>query len=603
MNPFPTRTLQAGAVLGFLTTAVIGWKLAGEPESSAVSQAEISNRPAERSSRPARSTRRGGPPDAVRQRMAALRAITSPGDRMRATMALANSLPVSEIPAWLDGRWFPAGEGFDFILFNKLLKERWQREDPEGLLAWSSKNNPSQARGILNSWAKTDPRRALDFLKNHPNREMEVQVLAEIAKQNPSLALQALAELPATGGSQSGMDDYYLRQLLQQMAKASPAALESSLASLPPALRKQAERALIGSRLAISFDTEIRKLWERPDGWGIFENLSNYGDDFRKQLFSELGNLPPAWRARLIENSYRFIDSNSAEQWIHADLVACGFTDTQAKSLRSQAVGALAGKDPEAALRLMNDLDLDPNHRSAIIGNLFLNLRGDGEKTEALLALLDSDEERKLALSEMPRRVESIPRIEQPSDWLAQAAAIDPKSGFATSFQYLSMLRTWDAGKLTVLGNEFKTLPDDEKRQVARLLTDRSMFSDNIRPLQGEALRYLIANPEPESNAPDPDQIRHLPDGTPASRASSVTQDMIGQASQFAVNWAKQDPAAASEWVQNLPASDARQWAQKNLAANWTQFDPDAAGQWLKSLTPADRSKVEEFIKKGGKEH
>lgn len=35
MNPFPTRILQAGAILGFLTLVVIGWKLADEPESPA----------------------------------------------------------------------------------------------------------------------------------------------------------------------------------------------------------------------------------------------------------------------------------------------------------------------------------------------------------------------------------------------------------------------------------------------------------------------------------------------------------------------------------------------------------------------------------------
>ncbi|MBN8460755.1 MAG: hypothetical protein J0M04_23230 [Verrucomicrobia bacterium] len=599
MNPFPTRTLQAGAMLGFLTTAAIGWKLADRPERPTEDQPGISNRSAGHSSRPVRPNRRGGPSDSVRQRMAAIRAISSPGDRLRATMALAESLPASEIAAWLDGRWFPTGEGFDMILFNKLLKERWQQEDPEGLLAWGLKSSPGLVGETLKSWANTDPQRALGFFRNHPNAELEAQVLTEIAKRNPSLALQALAESPASGGFRSGMGDYYLRQLFQQLAKASPAALESAMESLPPALRKRAETELIGCRLAASFGTEIRKLWERPDGWRIFDDLADYGTDFRKQLFGELGNLPPSWRARLIEDSYRLIDSGNAEKWIHADLEGFGFTDSQAQSLRSRAVGSLASKDPEAALRMMNDLDFDSKHRNSIINNLFLNLRGN-TNTEALLALLNSDEERKLALSEMPRIVKAMPRIEQPADWLAQVAGMDPQAGYSATYQYLSMLRSWDAEKLTSLGDGFRSLDDGQKRQVANLIANNGSHLDNIRPLQAEALRYLIANPESGTNdsGPDPGRIQHLPDGTPISPAEPpASHDAnIVKASQFAVDWGKQDPNAAGEWVRSLPAGDARLWAQKNLAANWAQVDPEAADQWLNTLPTAERAQVREFM-------
>jgi hypothetical protein len=582
MNPFPTRTLQAGALLGFLTMAAIGWNLADEPAQPVASQPGISARSAER---PTRSARRSGPPDAVRQRMAALRAIASPDDRLRATMALARSLPVSEIPAWLDGRWFNAGEGFDLILFNKLLKERWQLEDPDGLLAWSFKNNSSQARATLTSWAKTDPQRALDYLKEHPNREVEIQVLTEMAKTHPALALQALGDLPAAGKSNSGMGDYYLRQLLQQLAKSSPAALEAALASLPSRLRTQAETALIGGRMATSFDTEIRKLWERPDGLKIFEQISDNDTDFRKKIFAELANLPPSWRAKLAEDPYRYVETKDAEKWVHADLEGFGFTEAQAKNIRNRAVCALASNAPETALKLMAGMDLDPDYRNTIIANLFANLDPKKGQADALLAMLGSEEERELARNLMGRQDDvskpTAPKIEQPADWLAQAAALDPKSGFSGSYQFLSMLRNWDAGKITELSSGFNTLPDDQKRQVAKLLNQNHGYADNIRSLQGEALRYLIANPT-----------------APAEGNPPHDNPTIGQASQFAVNWAKQDPAAASDWVQSLPAGDTRLWAQKNLAANWAQVDPDATDRWLGTLSAAERTQVREFMAK-----
>ncbi len=587
MNPFPTRTLQAGAILGFLTMVVIGWKLADQPAHPAASQPEIATRSADR---PTRSNRRGGAPEAVRQRMAALRAIASPDDRLRATMALARSLPVSEIPAWLDGRWFPAGEGFDLILFNKLLKERWQQEDPDGLLAWSFKNSPSQARDTLNAWAKTDPQRALAFLKEHPNREVEIQVLAEMAKTNPALALQALGELSAVGKSDSGMGDYYLRELVQQLAKSSPAALEAALASLPPKLRTQAETALIRGRMATSFATEIRKLWERPDGWKIFQSFDSDGrGTLTGQLFAELANLPPAWRAAMAENSYRMMNGTGAEKWCTADLEGAGFTAAQASSIRRTALSRIASSAPETALKLMADMDLDTTYRHNAISNLFANFHGSPEQAETLLALLGSDEEREQARSHLPAAraagaEQAPPKIEQPADWLAQAGAVDPKSGPFDFYQYLQILRNWDAEKIAALGSQFKTLPDDQKRQVAQVLTRNSGFAENIQSLQGEALRYLIANP-----------------AAPVEGGQSSTNPTISQASQFAVNWAKNDPTAASDWVQSLPAGDARLWAQKNLAANWAQVDPEATDHWLGTLPAADRTQVREFMTQGAK--
>ena len=105
--------------------------------------------------------------------------------------------------------------------------------------------------------------------------------------------------------------------------------------------------------------------------------------------------------------------------------------------------------------------------------------------------------------------------------------------------------------------------------------------SNELEPaLRGEAIRHLVINP-PVANDPD-----------------SSIEPAIQLASTHAVYWANKDPEAASAWVQNLPAGEAKLWEQKNLAANWILYDPDAAGQWVKTLPADARGEVEKFMKK-----
>jgi len=584
MKPTPNNPVMlAGAALGFMTAAVIGWKSADRPKPAApvVAQEE----PVTKStSRPTRSSRRSGVPEAVKQRVASIRAIASPGDRMRATIELANKLPVSEIAKWMDGRWFVTGSGYDVSLFNKILKERWEKEDPEGLLAWRMKNNQDAMGETLAKWAETDPQRILAFFKEHPDKDLQLRSLATIAKKNPEFALQCLRDMPGAN-RRNGMSGYYNRQVLEEIAKSSPAALEAALATLPAGLKNQAESILIAKRLETSFDTEFGKLLERPDGWRIFsESLSN-GKNMKEKLFDQLANLPASWKSSMASNAYNLMDASNAMKWWDADLEGLGFTEKDAKRIRTQALGRIASKQPEDALRMMGEANLDANNRRNIIANLFSNLRGDNAgKAEALIAQLGSEEEKNQARQYVSSNSDSgkQEKIDNPTDWLAKVGTIDPKNG-GSYYQYLSQIREWDSEKITELGNQFRSLPDDKKKQAAQVIARSSEYSGNLDTgLVGDAIRYLVSQP-----------------ANPDEKKQSHSNDPLAQASQFAVHLAGKDAGAASEWVQSLPAGDARLWAQKNLAANWTLFDPDAAGQWIKSLPASERTQVEEFVKKG----
>lgn len=582
MIPFPkTPAGRAGVALGFIAMAVVGWKVADSPQAPNVGTEVPTADLAKPAKRLDRGFRRGGAPEAVRQQMAGLRAMTSPGDRMRATIELATTLPTSEIAAWLDGRWFDTGRGFDVTLFNDILKERWAREDPEGLVLWGLKGNPSQASNTLAEWAESDPQRMFDFFKEHPNRDLELQTLTLVAKKNPAVALQALLDMPPDGGSRNGMSGYYIGQLLRELAGNSPEALESALDSLPVSLQTTAEAALIGAKLKTSFTTEIEKLWARPDGWRIFETvLNNDSDGMGDQILAHLADMPAAWRTSIASDAYSIIGDSDPEKWCRLDFEGMGFTAEHASQIRSMAMTKFGYENPEAAIKLMAEMDLDESVRHIMLRNLFDNLQSGAEKTEALLARLGSEEDKKVATEALARNSSTtLSKIETPADWIEKASATDPDSGGI--YQNLSALRQWDQEKIDDLRARFQSMPDGTKQKIAMILAKNNGDAGNLDPLQADALRYLIANPvEPE-------------DGR--SQRFQITE----AASEFAVKWLQSDLAAAGDWVRGLPAGEARQWAQKNFAANLAQYDPEATEQWIDSLPSDDRAPVRDFIERG----
>lgn len=577
--PSSNHAVRAGAVAAFVATAALGWNLAGESKPAAPVAATPAGTTAKKSARTERGNGRYGTPAYVREAMKSIRNAGSTEGRMRATIELARTLPVADIAAWLDGRWFDTGDGFDLTLFNKIVKQRWREEDPESLLLWSFKNGAETSQSIVREWAANDPQRLIEFYRKNPNDAMELQSLSEVAKKDPALAIGRLQEMIARGipSSASGYDQF----LLTKLAASSPAALEAALGSLPAAWQVKAEMALVGERLKTSFDEEIRKLWDRPDGWKLFENCA-YGEGVSEKLLGELANLPASWRTSMASNYHRYLNFANAETWIDADLEGSGFTDEQAKRIRMGALQNLTYQKPELTLELLGEMEMDDNERRSVISNVFANAARNPEKLENLMAMLASDEEREMARTAVGQSIggASTPKVEEPADWLAQAGEIDHQG---SSYQFVSMLQNWDKEKIAELTGQFRAMPDEGKRKVATLLTGQNFGGESLDPaLQAEAIRYLVATP-----------LEQAENGQEGLRVQDAHL-----ASVHAVKWAAKDPVAASEWVQTLPAGDAKLWAQKNLAKNWAQYDPDAAGQWVASLPAAARKELEGFMKK-----
>ncbi len=569
-------------ILGFLTMAAIGWNLGDSGKSAPAVDPPL---PSERPARPVRRVKAtSGPGDADAQRLQAVRGARNSEERMRAAIDLASSIPPSDFPAWMKDGWFNLREGESLTLFTKILRERWKQEDPGGLAIWSLESKSKDAIPTLASWAESEPRKVLDFFKSHPDDSIEIRVLASVAKNDPGLALQRFKEMVAAGMSPSASGSS--GELIQQLAKQSPAALESALDSLPLGLKTQAEVMLISQKMENSFSGELQKLVARPDGMTHLRSVVTNQEAFKGKLFDELPNLPVSWRISIGSNPYAFIGPESAGKWVGADLESYGFTAEQARSIRTQAISIFSMKDPEAALRALDEMNLPPGSRKPMIQNMFQFVRDKPETSTAMLAQLQSEEERKIARGVIGNgQIASVPRIDQPADWLAKVAATDLDQ--PGSAQYLSVLKHWDQDKLAALAEQFKSMPDSSKGKMANYIAG-NIYSDN-GPLEGEAIRYLVSHPmdDPLANPTEPSSPQEE-DGMSKS---------IGMASAYVGEVARKDPRAASAWLQSLPEGEAKLWARKSLHSVWTKYDPKAAEQWLKSL-PADiQSKIQELGK------
>ncbi len=593
----PLRLL---ACAGFVAAAFAGWHLAGGPALSSAAKGSAdavaeNGKSAKSTERKDRSMRQEGPPQEARRKIAAIRAIKSPQERMRATIALAQSLPASELGEWIDKRWFISEPGFDLTLFNKIVNQRWQTEDPQGKLKLALESGENYSSSALQGWAKQDPAAVLAWFKENPNLALESQTLSEIAKADPALAFSRLRELMMQNPNDV-WGGYYVNQALKEIAGKSPQTLTAALDGLPNRLRRQVEGMLLAKRLGEDPAGEIRNLTQNPDGLKSLQGaMSQGGEDWSKisdSILGQLTSLPESWRQQLSQGQMNVISPQNAEKWLSADLAGAGFTPEQAKSVRMMAVQQMVYEKPERAIQMMAQLDLGGSERESMISNLFAYGR-EPEKVEALLALLPSDEDRKTAnnaLSESGLRggvLEEI-KAETPAEWFEAAQAFNPYSG--NSYYFEEALSKWDKSKQAEFIAEFRKLPEEQKRNAALAMTGDGDNLGGNPEMKAEALRYLLSLPP----AAPPE-----PADTESSGMFQMQrqQDYSYAASSFAVHWSMKDPDEATQWVQTLPDGDGKLWVQKNLAANWTKYDPEATQQWLATLSPTSRTEIEKFMK------
>jgi hypothetical protein len=526
-------------------------------------------------------------PDEVKEMARAIRAAGSPQEQMRLTLALAGSIPTSEIKKWLNGSWYDECEGFNPKLLSRILLERWMKEDPDGYLT-SCMAAGSSDSAVFTEFAKENPGKLLAYYKAHPNDEAELKALTSLAKYHPELVLARLRDKIVDGRLDfSGAKADYAKQALWELAKSDSSALEAMIDSLPSQWQSAVEISCITARLETSFSTEVQKLYAREDGWKIL-TAAGWNSKVGTNLLDELANIPETWRNQLSSRSESFIREDNARKWFDADFESNGFTADQAAKIRKAALRLLVDSSPEEALGLLSGASLDAGSRKIMVSDIFRHYMDQKEKAASLIAQLDNEEDRKNAEAVIgedtnsPSSPSFRATIDKPSEMMTAIASIDPYAG--NFDRYASLVSNWDQEKMAELCRAFATMPEDQKRNVAI----GAAFSARDSPgsaFVGEAITYYLNHP---GTVDSYGQREHGP-------------EPITTASVYAVNWAQSDPGSASSWVNSLPSGDAKLWAQKNLANNWSRNDPDAANQWIATLPAKERTEVQTFIKKGGK--
>lgn len=455
-------------------------------------------------------------------------------ERMRKTIALANSIPDSAIDTWLDEKRFRPGDGYDLTLFTRMLRDRRNLVKPEEL---------------------TPAGKLAAFLKN---------------------------SIFGWGEDEGAWTS--ARELFAMLAEKDPAALEAALDQMPHDLRDEAETMLLKRRLSESFETEISKLFERPDGWRLFRSISG-SPEMLARLFADPARIPASWRNAIVNNT-RFMTNEDlfAFCW-ERDLQAAGFSQAQEQKLRQEAIQSLTHQAPEKALSRMDDAGFSPAQRKYLIQKVFSAAGMNDEQQGRLLEMLKTEEDRLTASEQLSRSnnhhnrppTPPVPPVDQPAQWLADFSQLDPTEN--ASRQYRNMLTQWDGGKVDELVTTLRSQPEDVKIRVAEKLAlewGNGTFDGQESALYSEAIRILAAKPQ----------------GRPS---------IIRVTTTYALQWGEKNPAAAARWVASLPSGEPRDWARNNLAAQWSTRDPAAADRWISSLPKEEQTGTRDFIKSGSR--
>ncbi len=568
---FSTTSKISICAVSLVASAVIGWKTASQSGTQ-----EMETLGQERQT--ARDPAQGRSNPAVREsvlRMKAIREMESPVERLRGSISLAMSLPASEFAAWAEGDRFDYRAGPELSIFRMILFERWEKENPESLIEFTVRNNHGQAYRGVESLLKNEPEVVLDYFREHPNDNFELHKLATIAKKNPSLALDRLAEMSVRGMTPEAgknADD-----LFRELAKSSPEILEAALEGLSPLLQREAETALAGQRLSNSFQDEIRNLWSRPDGWELFSRILEKNRKLGANLADEITNMPDAWRNSLVNNAYYMMDNGGAKRWLSLDLEAAGFTAPQAERMRKTAIQHFAYADPKAAMQMLNSVNLEAYERSSILSNALSKFGNSPEKMDELIELLSSEEDKEAA--RRSREFLSLRRdgnTTAPSEWIKVLGG--QNIGGTDSYYFTRASGQWNEEQVGEFRETFETLPENDKGKIAAALASRAGDTVGNDSVVGDAIRYLVQNPQEQTEG----QIQSHVDRT--------------RASEFAVRLASNDLAQASEWINTLPQGEAKTWAQRNVARDLNQYDPSAVRDWIKTLPQGQRNDLNGYL-------
>lgn len=526
---------------------------------------------------PRKPTGRSGMPADVAAHLARIDTGKTPEDRLRATIHLAQTLPIGDLARWYDAEWFEGREDMQSHLFLRIIRARWLEADPAGLMDHTIRNDSEGRAEVATAWALRDPGEMIGYLAGLRNTAVQTELILQIgetiAKADPQLALQKIARFNSLLDPRQ---TYSLSSMINELARSSPDLLEAQYHAWPAALRKQAREMLARENLKRDFAGTVSKLSNTTDGKRAFmEALQNDGD-LMKAAVADFDSLPKGWLAEAAATMPYHLIRDDPQRWLEMDLSEMDFSPEQAKRLRNAAISQIPSKDPEKAMAMLATGGMDEEQRGTLLQAIAANMARDKEKGEAWIASLTNEADIEIAEKTLASHLQhQAGKDPSPSELLASLAE---KSG-VLGWNQANTTGKWNADEIDSVSKEFGALPEEQKNQVARQFANTRHHQVPAK-LRAEAVSYLLEQPAEER---------------PKGREGEWNP-LLASASMLATSWGDEDPQAASRWVGSLPSGEERLWAAKNLAARWADYEPEAARRWASSLPADEREQVEQYL-------
>ena len=505
------------------------------------------------------ATRSRPVPPEVEAKLRPLRAARTPEERLRAMTLLAGSIPVRELATWYEAGWIERRETLESLQFYHITKQRWLADDGAGMMDHYLKKDRARARDLALDWGQVAPAAAFAFgeaLMDSEDRSILMGSVAAAASEiDPEIALKALARYnaPRSGASWS------VDSIIGSIAKSAPDLLKREMASLPEKLGRYAKAALAREQLNTDLVAGVAALAEEKDGKEQFITAVRNSTELTERILAQPEKLPEGWLADLITADNFSIVRRDPKRWLELDLDAIGLPEDQVRKLRTYALRRLMYSHPQRLQEVLAATTVDPATRNQAIHSAVESMANvDRAKAAELIAQLTNPQERAFAQARLD---EVRPREEMPG--IGTPEEIGKLAAFKGGNDITNAMEGWGEDEIKRAAKAFEKLPPSEKDALAIKLGNSPMWSGRCIPLCAAAYDHLLGNTSLQVHQ------------------GRTTQE---RAYAFASLYGYQDPAAASRWVESLPAGEPRVWAAKNVAASWAEYYPEESRKWVEGL-------------------
>ena len=575
----------------FILSSALGWQFARSSQSSeqktaALTSTKSSPKTSTKSTRTVKST--------ARSQMKSLSALSSEKERVRASLDLAQTIPLADIRAWIEQGLFTQRQGYAATAFRKALLYRWEKDAPDDFLIWKIETGINTSSTALTGLVERRPELFLQIVHSLDSASAN-KILSSLAQNKPELVWQLLRE-PSPRSSH-----YSINDIFRQLAQKNDELMRKEIENLPFSLRKNARSALYTELFKKDFSATINELSELPNGFFFLNSASSIMSENPELLFSHFPQFPTSWKNNL--NPRLQIDSKQKlEQWLSYDWEKNGMSKNHREKFTHTILNQTSYRFPDATLAQLNTLELEKSSRENILLNIFQNIDSK-ERQQQLLAQITNEEDTNYVstlLGQLESNEEgsyvgaSIGLINENDEEAINSKPADAASLVTrlqtihdeikqnnTRLSYSSLehqIMQWSQEQKLTLTAHFEEAQDEEKNLLAAFFLQMGTWGEN--ELANTGLEHFLANEE-------------------ARVAANVDNgSLIRRTSEHALSLMQNDVKSAGTWTEGLPEGDIRIYTKLNLAQNWKNYDPSAAEEWL-SQQPADElSQIRALIDK-----